>query len=231
MNWLFWMLLTMILIFMIQGFRKGLIRTAVSMFSIVIVAAATMWLNPYIGSMIRENTDWQEKLEQKCSVLLVEEMEERLEISDASQNSFIEEMPLPEIVREKLVENNNSETYQSLAVESFAGYLSKYIAAGIMNGITFLLSFVSVWILMKILLCAVDRITDLPVIGGLNRIGGMLLGTAQGVIWLWVIFLIITLFCNTGTGRYLMGMIRENPVLLWIYDRNCLVQILMEILL
>lgn len=231
MNWLFWMLLTMILIFMIQGFRRGLIRTAVSMFSIVIVAAATMWMNPYIGSMIRENTDWQKKLEQKCSVLLVEKMEERLEISDASQNSFIEEMPLPEIVREKLVENNNSETYQSLAVENFAGYLSKYIAAGIMNGITFLLSFVSVWILMKILLCALDRITDLPVIGGFNRFGGMLLGTAQGVIWLWVIFLIITLFCNTGTGRYLMEMIGENPVLLWIYDRNCLVQILMEILL
>lgn len=231
MNWLFLMLLLMILVFIIQGFRRGLIRTAFSMFSIVIVAVATMWLNPYIGSAIRENTDWQKKLEEKCDEMLVEKLEERLEVSDVSQNSFIEEMPLPEIVREKLEENNNSETYQDLAVENFAGYLSRYIAAGVMSGITFLISFVAVWILMKILLCAVDKITELPVIGGFNRLGGMLLGAVQGVLWIWIIFLLITLLCDTQMGRYLMGMIQENPVLLWLYDRNYLVQMLVEILL
>ena len=182
MNWLFWMLLLMILIFIIQGFRRGLIRTAFSMFSIVIVTVATMWLNPYIGGVIRENTDWQKKLEEKCNELLMERLAEQLEMSNASQNSFIEKMPLPEIVREKLAKNNNLETYQALAVENFAGYLSRYIAAGVVSGITFLISFVVVWIFIRILLCAVDKITELPVIGGFNRLGGMLLGVVQGVL-------------------------------------------------
>ena len=78
MNWLFWMLLLMILIFIIQGFRRGLIRTAFSMFAIVIVTVATMWLNPYIGGVIRENTDWQKKLEEKCNELLMERLAEQL---------------------------------------------------------------------------------------------------------------------------------------------------------
>lgn len=51
----------------------------------------------------------------------MERLAEQLEMSNASQNSFIEEMPLPEIVREKLAKNNNLETYQALAVENFEG--------------------------------------------------------------------------------------------------------------
>lgn len=230
MSWLFWVLLVLVMIFVIQGFRRGMIRTAVSMFSVIIVMAATAWLNPYIGEYVRENTDWQEKLEEKCSELLVEELGGRLEDSVSAQVSLIDELPLPESMKEKMIENNNGETYQRLAVESFAEYLAEYISRGIVNGAAFLVSFVVVMIIMKIILYAVDLLTELPVIGGFNRLGGVALGALQGILWIWVIFLAITLMCNTEPGRYLMQTIREDPVLLWIYDRNYLVQMIMGIL-
>lgn len=229
MTWLFWVLLILVMIFVIQGFSRGMIRTAVSMFSIIIVMAATTWLSPYISDYIREKTDWQEKIEDKCEGLFQEKIGEKLEESTSSQVSFIEELPIPENIKRKLTENNNGETYQQMAVNNFSEYLARYMATGIMNGITFLIAFIMVMIVMKIILYAVDLLTELPVIGGCNRIGGALLGFIQGMLWIWVIFLGVALFYDTQPGRYLMETIQGDPVLLWIYDRNYLVQMIMGI--
>lgn len=230
MSWLFWILLIVLAIFVIQGFRRGMVRTAVSMVFFVIVIVVTSWLNPYVGDFIREKTDWQEEIQQGCKEIFFEEIEEQVDISVTSQVEFIDELPLPESMKEKLVENNNAEIYRQLAVENFADYLSGYVAYGIINGIAFVISFVLTIIIVNLILYAVDILTELPVVGTLNRIGGMLIGLIQGILWIWVAFLVITLLCNTGVGAYLMELIKSDPVLGWMYDRNYLMQIIMRIL-
>lgn len=230
MSWLFWILLIVLAIFVIQGFRRGMVRTTVSMVFFVIVIVVTSWLNPYVGDFIREKTDWQEEIQQGCKGIFFEEIEEQVDISVTSQVEFIDELPLPESMKEKLVENNNAEIYRQLAVENFADYLSGYVAYGIINGIAFVISFVLTIIIVNLILYAVDILTELPVVGTLNRIGGMLIGLIQGILWIWVAFLVITLLCNTGVGAYLMELIKSDPILGWMYDRNYLMQIIMRIL-
>lgn len=230
MSWLFWILLIVLAIFAIQGFRRGLVRTAVSMVFFIIVIAVTSWLNPYVGDFIREKTDWQEEIQQSCKEIFFQEIEEQADISINSQMEFIDELPLPESMKEKLVENNNAEIYRQLAVENFADYLSGYVAYGIINGVAFVISFILTIIIVKMILYAVDILTELPVVGTFNRIGGMLIGLIQGILWIWVVFLVITLLCNTDVGTYLMGLVRGDPVLGWMYDRNYLMQIIMRVL-
>ena len=58
-----------------------------------------------------------------------------------AQEEFIRELPLPDGMKDMLIENNTLEGYQTLAAESFAEYLSGYIAYGIVNGIAFIISF------------------------------------------------------------------------------------------
>lgn len=127
------------------------------------------------------------------------------------------------------MENNNTEIYKRLAVESFADYLGKYLSYGIINAICFLISFAIATILMYMILYAVDILTALPVIGTLNRIGGICIGCIQGLIWIWVIFLIITIICDTPAGIYLQGQIRSDPILTWIYNNNMLMKIVLQI--
>lgn len=227
MSWLFWILLVMVVLFMLQGFRKGLIRTAVSMVSFVIVMLVTAWLNPYVGDFIRERTNWEENIKEKCSTFLADYLEEQVEISAGDQAMVIEELPLPQSMKEKLAENNNSEIYRRMAVESFADYLSGSIAYSIINGIGFLISFLVTIVIIKMILYAVDILTELPVIGGMNRLGGLALGAAQGILWIWILFLVVTLLCNTKIGGYLMGLIHEDPILLALYDKNLLMEIVM----
>ena len=208
MSWLTFVLLALVLIFAVQGFRKGMLRMAISMVFFLMVLGVTSWLNPYISDFVREKTTWQISIEEKCNEVLLEQLEGRDDLqSITGQVSYIEELP----------------------VESFADYLGKYLSYGIINGICFLISFAIATILMYMILYAVDILTALPVIGTLNRIGGICIGCIQGLIWIWVIFLIITIICDTPAGIYLQGQIRSDPILTWIYDNNMLMKIVLQI--
>lgn len=230
MSWLTVVLLGLILIFAIQGFRKGMLRMVISMVFFVLVLGITSWLNPYISDFVRENTGWQEKIEEKCSRVIMEQLDGSADLqSITGQVSYIEELPLPQTVKEKLVENNNTEIYKRLAVESFAEYLGRYLSYGILNGICFLISFVIATVIMQMILYAVDILTALPVIGTLNRIGGVCLGCAQGILWVWVFLLIITILYDTQVGNYLQGQIQADPVLTWFYNNNILMKIVLKI--
>lgn len=230
MNWLFWILLVIFALFVIQGARKGMVRTAVSMVSFILVIVAASWINPYMGDFIREHTSWEESIQQRTSEMLAGVIEDQLEPDAGQQEEIIRQLPLPDGMKELLLENNNEEGYRSMAAEGFADYLSGYLAYAVINGIAFVLSFVVTIILIRLILYAVDILTDLPVLGGINRAGGIVLGTVQGLLWLWIIFLVIALFADTPAGRVLMEQIRSNPVLSWLYNNNFLTMAIMRIL-
>lgn len=230
MSWLTFVLLALVLIFAIQGFQKGLLRMALSMVFFLLVLGVTSWLNPYISNFVRENTRWQSDIEEKCNQVLLEQMEGREDLqSITGQVSYIEELPLPQTVKEKLMENNNTEIYRRLAVETFVDYLGKYLSYAIINGICFLISFVIATILMYMILYAVDILTSLPVVGTLNRIGGICIGCVQGLIWIWVFFLIVTMLYDTQIGIYLRDQIQSDQILTWIYEHNMLMEIVLQL--
>ena len=230
MNWLFWILLVIFALFVIQGARKGMVRTAVSMVAFILVIVAASWINPYMGDFIREHTSWEESIQQRTSEMLAGVIEDQLEPDAGQQEEIIRQLPLPDGMKELLLENNNEEGYRSMAAEGFADYLSGYLAYAVINGIAFVLSFVVTIILIRLILYAVDILTDLPVLGGINRAGGIVLGAVQGLLWLWIIFLVIALFADTPAGRVLMEQIRSNPVLSWMYNNNFLTMAIMRIL-
>lgn len=119
MSWLFWVLLVLVLIFAIQGFRKGLIRTAFAMFFFVLVIFITTWVTPYISQYIRTHTKWENRIEQKCENVITQTIGNQEGLSLNAQLAFIEELPLPQTVKDEMIENNNNEIYSQLAIASF----------------------------------------------------------------------------------------------------------------
>lgn len=231
MSWLFWVLLVLVLIFAIQGFRKGLIRTAFAMFFFVLVIFITTWVTPYISQYIRTHTKWENRIEQKCENVIMQTIGNQEGLSLNAQLAFIEELPLPQTVKDEMIENNNNEIYSQLAIASFGEYVSGFIASGIMNGITFVIAFIVAILLMQMILFAIDILTELPVVGFVNRLGGFLLGSLQGIIWVWIIFLVITMLCNTVVGKYMIETIKEDTILAVLYNNNIIVQKIMNIMM
>ncbi|MCH1984406.1 CvpA family protein [Ruminococcus sp. OA3] len=243
MNWLFWVLLVFTVLLIIRGARKGFFRTAVSMVSMILVLLIVSWINPYVGEFLRESTPVYDFVQENCERLLAPQAAEsaglpegadltkNMEIPLEDQIKVIEGTPLPELVKQALLENNNSEIYSTLGVESFMDYITGYIAYYITNGIGFLLSFIIATVILKVILYAIDILTGLPVISFFNVIGGMLLGIVQAVLWIWVIFLVVTVVSNTEVGTMLMQQIESDIVLQYLYEKNALLNVILSVIM
>lgn len=246
MNWLFYVLMGFLIICMINGARKGFFRTAVSMVFMVLVLFLTSWINPYVGRFLRESTPVYKVINAQCDKVISNQLlgggQENTtvdstwqgqstedELSHNLQTQLIENASLPQTLKQSLLENNNSEIYQILGVDKFSDYLAGYLAYSITNGIGFLLSFTLATVIIKVILFAVNVLTALPGIHFVNAAGGLLLGALQGILWIWVFFIIITVLCSTQIGQALMQAVEGDAVLSFLYDKNVLLQVILSV--
>lgn len=223
MNWLFWVIVVFIAYHVIDGLRRGFIRKAVSAVSLIITLVLVTCLTPRITYFIQNNTSLHENLQQKCSELFLSS--EYNEDVKTDQVLMIENMELPENIKEMLLENNNTESYDVLKVSGFHDYVGAYIAKLIINALAFLLSFVIVWTAIRAILLALDVVTKLPILHGINKLAGGGLGLIYGIVLVWIAFLLVTILCNGELGRRFFGLISENPFLLFLYNQNVIMKI------
>ena len=144
------------------------------------------------------------------------------EVPKQMQIVAIEGADLPDVFKNLLLENNNSEVYQKLGVTTFAEYVSKYFAKLV---IAFLVTFLFATIVIRAVVFALDFVTALPVLGILNRLAGVLVGSTISFIIVGILFIVITLLYTTTIGKQAMGMIREDQILSFLYDNNIIMKI------
>ena len=223
MNWLFWVVVAFIAYHIIDGLRRGFIRKVVSAVSLIVTLVLVTYLTPHVTTFIQDHTSLHENLQQKCSEIFLNE--EYNEDVKTDQVLMIENMELPENIKEMLLENNNTESYDILKVSGFHDYVGAYLANLIINALAYLLSFVIVWTAIRALLLAMDVVTKLPILHGINKLLGGALGMVYGVVLIWIAFLLVTILCNGDLGRQFFALISENPFLLFLYNQNVIMKI------
>lgn len=147
------------------------------------------------------------------------------EVPRQLQISAIEGADIPDVFKDLLLSNNNSEVYSSLGVTTFAEYLSKYLAKLIIGILAFLGTFLIVTIVVRAVVFALDIVSELPMLGILNRLAGVGVGVVISLIVVSFIFIIITLLYTTSVGKMLMGMINDNEFLSFLYNHNYVLKI------
>jgi uncharacterized membrane protein required for colicin V production len=223
MNWLFWVVVAFIVYHTIDGLRRGFIRKAVSAVSLILTLVLVTYLTPQITNFIQEKTSMHENLQKKCSeIFLNDEYDEDVK---TDQVLMIENMDLPGNIKEMLLENNNTESYDVLKVTGFHEYIGAYLARLIINALAFLISFVIVWTAIRAILLALDVVTKLPLLHGINKLLGGALGAVFGVVLVWIAFLLVTILCNGDLGRQFFTLISENQFLLFLYNQNVIMKI------
>lgn len=165
-------------------------------------------------------------LEGHISEEQAESIEEGQEIPRQVQIAAIESADIPEVFKELLLSNNNTEVYHALGATTFLEYISKYFAKLIIDIISFISMFIIMTIIVRAIVFALDFVTELPVLGILNRLAGMMLGASISLIIIGFIFVGITLIYTTGLGKMLMEMIREDEFLTWLYEHNYIMKMI-----
>ena len=132
----------------------------------------------------------------------------------------IEDSPMPQFLKDQLLENNNSTIYSELGVQSFPHYVASYISRLVLNLVSFLVTFLLAIIIVKALMFAVHIIGELPVLGLVNHIGGAALGLVLAIVIIWIGFLVMTLAYTTAAGAACFEMMEQSPILRFLYDSN-----------
>ena len=203
------------------GYKQGLIKIIASLVAATLIVSLVGAVSPYISKWIQEGTPLKDNIQQKVAgVLLPGETEESEEPVREQQISILENAQLPSMFRQGLLENNNHEVYAMLGVETFSEYIGSYITKIIADALAFLLSFIVVTIGVLVLIKALGLIDKLPLIGGMNRVAGGVLGGTMGIGVIWILFLVITIFYDTEFGRAGFEQIEESRILTYLYEGN-----------
>lgn len=222
MNWLFWVVAVFIGYHVVDGFRRGFIRKSVSAVSLILTLVLVTCLTPRITTFLQEHTSVYKNLQEKCSELFMDEDYDETVKTDQVQ--MIENMNLPDNVKKMILENNNAEAYDLLEVTGFYDYIGAYLANLILDTMAYLLTFVVVFSLLRIVLLALDVVTMLPVLHGINKLAGGVLGLAVAVVLIWIVFLLVTILCSGELGRQFFALIQENQFLLLLYNQNAIMK-------
>ncbi len=221
-----------------DGLRRGFIKIVASLAATIVTIVVVMVLNPYVSEVLEKIIPMESLITTNCIEVLYpesnmnkdefRELLPEIEMNRDEQIGVIENSKLPEMFKELILENNNSEIYESLGVTNFGEYLVKYFAKLIINVVSFLLTFLLVTIVVRTVIYMLGLISDLPIIGGMNRLAGGAVGLVKALIIVWVLFVIITLMYDSKIGATCIQAIEENEFLSFIYDQNLLMKFMVK---
>ena len=116
-----------------------------------------------------------------------------------------------------------TEAMQMIGLEDM---VSGYLAELALEVVAFLITFLLVSVLVQGILFSFGIVAMLPVLHGLTKIAGLVLGLCEGIFFVWIFLFVVTMCAGTKTGGQLLWMIADSELLSWIYRRNLLLLLL-----
>ena len=77
-------------------------------------------------------------------------------------------------------------------------------------------------IILKAILIMLDIISKLPILHQVNILAGATAGAIEGLVLVWIGFIIITMLGSTTFGQEALGLINDNELLSYLYNNNIL---------
>lgn len=226
MNWLLIVVIAILAVNALIGIKAGFIKTAFSLCSLIVAIILTVWISPVVNNYMKGNEAIYNSISSKVEMVLPL-TEEASQVSE--QESIIEKLHLPQFIKDSLKENNKAEVYKDLAINSFKGYVNGYLTGVIINAISFMITFVVILILLWVICIALDIISKLPLLHQINKLAGFLAGLIHGLVIIWVLFILLTVFGGSSFGQEALQMIEEDKILSIIYNNNFLLHFITNV--
>ena len=216
--------IVILLIFAVIGYKKGLIRSVVTLLSSVLSLILALFIYP-LTNMILKITPLYTSI-YNGTLKQVETIDFGKGLQTQG-NAILENITLlPEMITEQIKANNNTEMYRLLDVHSLQEYIATFVANIAIN----LLAIIVTWLIIKVGIMLLSGslggiIEHLPVVATFNRAGGLLFGVVKGIFMLSIIGLIIPVFINWPSFMPLYESIEESVLTKWLYNHNLIISI------
>lgn len=219
-----------IIICLIQGFINGGLRTLWSIGCVVVAIALSSMLNPMISDFLNDQVHLNKYIEDDVMEYLEEQAQEELNNAGVDvQTAFIDGLELPSFWKKAINDNNSEEGYSKFSAQGFMEYVSGSIAAISVNTLAFILTFLLVTVILKIISIMFGIVDKIPLLKQVNKLAGIGLGLAKGLLVIWLIMIVIAFARNYAWGATLLELVLANPVSAFFYQYNLLAMIFVSI--
>lgn len=206
---------------MLYGHYRGFFKIAVSTIALILTIALVNVTLPYVSSFVKTHTSVETSIQDlMLKDIGIESTDDKIDIATDQQNETIKQLTLPDEAKEMLIKNNNGEIWQKLGVDRFADYVGSYLGNTVFNVTSFILLFIIIWVLLHVAISFADLFTKLPVIHGLNQIAGALIGLLEGLIFVWIGFMVISAFASSTIGGRIYSLVIESKSLSFLLNHN-----------
>lgn len=241
MNWLLIIVILVLAGNIVWGFSRGFLRVIYSMLAWIAILVFVTWATPYVANVLTEKTNIDNRIEsnldEKLHELVIgdtngqkEDREPDVQNPGPGKKNYRDlQMKLPDAVTNKLFDTNK------IADQILEGSGAYDVVAGratdlVMRVISFVLVLLIAVISFHLLSVVLKVVEKLPLIGGINRLLGLFAGLVKGILIIWLAFAIIAMAGTTDIGIALISYIYESPLLIWVYENNFVLTLLMTFL-
>ena len=120
-----------ILLCALIGYRRGLIKSAVSAVGIVGAVILTNVLNPYVNQFLCQHTPLRDTVRQKVEQSIgVEDISESVSVYE--KEDYLEHTELPEIVK-NYIRSNGGDKINGKAIGDYVAYVVDYLTDMVMS--------------------------------------------------------------------------------------------------
>lgn len=231
-NWAFGVVVLILIYFSVKGFQRGLLRVVFSLVSIILTLMIVSVMTPYVSDFLIDNTSWYEQIRTKCVNAVNDTIEDQVQDTAEGQQQALENsgISIPENAQNKLISSTNEVVDGILESTGLSDTLGEALATLIFRIIVFLITFILVFLVIHVIFHLLNTVAKLPVIRTVNHGAGLVAGFLQGLVAVWMIFLLVSVLSSTSLGGLVAQAIQENTVTAELYNHNLILYLIMGFL-
>lgn len=217
-------ILAIMIICIFLGYKKGLIGVAVNILGFFIALIIAFILYTPISNFIINNTPIQPTLKEAISGTVTPYV---INVNENEEDNKEEENNSPKVMTDYIngfIENEKQKVEQTEkdiidnVSETVANNLIK-VAVGILVFIVAKIALIFVKIFAKF-------ISNLPIIGQFNKLGGAIYGVLQGLLVVYILFAILSVFAPTMENSGILEAVNSSMIGKMMYNNNIILKII-----
>lgn len=216
-NWLLIGILAVIAACVCHGYRAGLVRMLFSVATFVVTVIVVRLLAPAGVQMLKSNEHIYEGIRQPIVKLLDENMNGQVRTEEV-----LESIHVSEEVRDSILQA--AEGIGVAEVDVFTpqmkGIAADCITLRLIDMLAYVILFILINVGLRVIGTLLDYFSKLPGIRGVNRLAGGALGLVEAVAFVWLAFVVMTVFAATQWGSWCFGQIADSQILSALYAYN-----------
>lgn len=226
MNWLLIIVLIILAAFVFEGYYKGFIRVFFSLISFMLILTLTTIATPHAVNFIEEETTLADQVTEKCLAHIEANGQENLEHETQMKQEEAEEqakkfgIELPSDWMDRAMESGSEELGEALKASGVYQAMAEKMSRFIVTGATFFTLFILIALVLNLLIRALDIVARLPGLKGANHLLGMLIGFVKGLVVIWLLMYLVSIFAAGSFGLLMMDYMERSRFLSFLYEYN-----------